>query len=116
MRATSFIFTIDLMLLKPYFHGTTSRSGAPFWLGMTRPYMPTARIASGCIASSRRRPSRYGQSSTLRFWPGICCSSTSVSNATYFASEVGAKRFSTSASGIPTHGITIDHASTQRSR
>jgi hypothetical protein len=29
--------TIDLMLLKPYFHGTTSRSGAPFWLGRTSP-------------------------------------------------------------------------------
>ena len=29
--------TIDLMPLKPYFHGTTSRSGAPFWLGSVRP-------------------------------------------------------------------------------
>jgi hypothetical protein len=24
---------MDLPLLKPYFHGTTSRTGAPFWLG-----------------------------------------------------------------------------------
>ena len=63
--STSAILTIDLMLLKPYFHGTTSRSGAPFWLGRSRPYMPVARIASGCIASSMRSPSRYGQSSTL---------------------------------------------------
>ena len=31
------IFTIDLMLLKPYFHGTTRRSGAPFWLGSVAP-------------------------------------------------------------------------------
>jgi hypothetical protein len=26
------ILTIDLMLLKPYFHGTTRRTGAPSWL------------------------------------------------------------------------------------
>ena len=29
MSATSVIFTIDLMPLKPYFHGVTSRTGAP---------------------------------------------------------------------------------------
>ena len=29
--------TIDLMLLKPYFHGTTRRIGAPFWFGSTSP-------------------------------------------------------------------------------
>jgi hypothetical protein len=29
--------TIDLMPLKPYFHGTTSRIGAPFWLGKVSP-------------------------------------------------------------------------------
>lgn len=54
---TRLIRTIDLMLLKPYFHGTTRRNGAPFWLGNSRPYMPTARIARGCIASSMRKPS-----------------------------------------------------------
>ena len=43
--------------LKPYFQGTTSRKGAPFWFGSTRPYIPTARIVRGCIASSRRSPS-----------------------------------------------------------
>ena len=35
--STSRMRTIDLMLLKPYFHGTTSRSGAPFWFGSTSP-------------------------------------------------------------------------------
>ena len=34
--ATRRMRTIDLMLLKPYFHGTTRRSGAPFWLGRSR--------------------------------------------------------------------------------
>ncbi len=29
--------TIDLMLMKPYFQGTTSRSGAPFWFGSGLP-------------------------------------------------------------------------------
>ena len=31
------IRTTDLIDLKPYFHGTTSRSGAPFWLGSSSP-------------------------------------------------------------------------------
>jgi hypothetical protein len=35
--STSEMRTIDLMPLKPYFHGTTSRSGAPFWFGSTFP-------------------------------------------------------------------------------
>ena len=35
--STSLIFTIDLMLLKPYFHGTTRRIGAPFWFGSVLP-------------------------------------------------------------------------------
>jgi hypothetical protein len=43
--------------LKPYFQGTTSRTGAPFWLGSTSPYMPKVSSVSGCIASSMRRPS-----------------------------------------------------------
>ena len=54
------ILTIDLMLLKPYLHGTTSLSGAPFWLGSSAPYNPTAISVSGCIASSMRNPSTYG--------------------------------------------------------
>jgi len=31
------ILTMDLMPLKPYFHGTTRRRGAPFWLGSVSP-------------------------------------------------------------------------------
>ena len=30
-------FTIDFALLKPYFHGRCTRSGAPFWFGSVRP-------------------------------------------------------------------------------
>ena len=58
MRSTNLISTIDLMLLKPYFHGTTSRSGAPFCCGSGLPYSPVASRVSGCMASSMRRPSR----------------------------------------------------------
>jgi len=39
-----------------------------------------------------------------------------VVKATYLAFEVGSKRRSTSASGTPFHGITIDQPSTQRRR
>ena len=37
MRSTKVIATIDLMPLKPYFHGTTSRSGAPSCCGSGLP-------------------------------------------------------------------------------
>ena len=47
--------------------------------------MPIASSVSGCIASSMRRPSTYGQSSTRERTPGICFGSASVMNATYFA-------------------------------
>jgi hypothetical protein len=83
------IFTSDLPLLKPYFHGATSRSGAPFWLGSTSPYMPKASRVSGCMASSRRRPSTYGPSSTLELNPGMVLGSASVTNSTYFALPSG---------------------------
>ena len=59
--STNRIFTMDLMLLKPYFHGTTRRSGAPFWLGSTSPYSPTHKIASGCMASSMRKSFNVGK-------------------------------------------------------
>ena len=72
--------------------------------------------ASGCIASSSRRPSTYGQSSTRRFWPGMRWGSNSVVKARYFARAVGSTRASRSRSGKPTHGITMDQASTQRIR
>ncbi len=75
--------------LKPYFHGTTSRTGAPFWFGSTSPYTPKVSSVSGCIASSMRRPSTYGQSSTLERTPGICALSASVTNSTNFALPVG---------------------------
>ena len=58
MPAVSVILTIDFTPLKPYFHGTTSRTGAPSWGGRSRPYRPVVRSVSGCIASSMRRPSR----------------------------------------------------------
>ena len=32
--------TTDLMLLKPYFQGTTRRIGAPFWFSSVLPYRP----------------------------------------------------------------------------
>ena len=37
MDSTKVIATIDLIPLKPYFHGTTSRSGAPFCCGSGLP-------------------------------------------------------------------------------
>ena len=49
-------------------------------------------------------------------WPGISAGRTRVSNATYLALPCGSTRFSTAASGMPTHGITIDQPSTQRMR
>src|SRR2546422_7663156 len=60
------IRTIDFALLKPYFQGTTTRIGAPFWFGRTWPYMPTVRSVNGWSASSSRSPSVYGQSSANR--------------------------------------------------
>ncbi len=42
--------------------------------------------------------------------------SAMVSNRTYFASELGSASLTSSASGKPIHGTTIDHASTQRWR
>jgi len=35
--STRLMCTIDLMPLNPYFHGTTRRSGAPFWFGSAFP-------------------------------------------------------------------------------
>src|SRR6478609_11853327 len=55
------IETIDFTFLKPYFHGDTTRSGAPFCLGIGLPYRPVAMKARSCIASSIARPSVCGQ-------------------------------------------------------
>ena len=75
--------------MKPYFHGTTSRTGAPFWFGSTSPYMPNASSVSGCMASSMRRPSTYGQSSTREPTKGMVLGSASEMNSTNFALPVG---------------------------
>ena len=109
---------MDLMPLKPYFHGTTSLTGAPFWLGRVSPYRPTASRVSGCMASSSRNPSTYGQArlSSPPVWPGISAGRTTDSNATERALPSGCACFSSDASAKPSHGMTIDHASTQRMR
>ena len=78
-----------LPLLKPYFHGTTMRTGAPFWLGNTSPYMPKASSASGFMASSSRRASTYGHSSTREPTPGMVFGSAWEMNSTYFALLAG---------------------------
>ena len=49
-------------------------------------------------------------------WSGICFGSSSVWNATYFAEPSGSTRFTKSASGKPSQGMTMLHASTQRIR
>ena len=59
-------------------HGTTNRIGAPSCGGRVSPYIPVARIVSGCIASSSLSPSTYGQSSTPVLWFGILAGSISV--------------------------------------
>src|SRR5262249_40423064 len=55
------MLTIALTFLKPYFHGATSRSGAPFCLWIGLPYRPVAMKARSLVASSIARPSVYGQ-------------------------------------------------------
>src|SRR6266403_1423665 len=75
--------------------------------------MPTVSSVSGCIASSSRRPSTYGQSSDEKpknpgFWAGNWFGSSRVVNSTNFACPVGSTRLSKDASGKPIHGITID--------
>ena len=77
------------MLLKPNFHGTCSRIGAPSCFGITSPYNPTPRMVSGCIASSIRSPSTYGHGSMRVLCPGICAGLNAVTNSTYFACDVG---------------------------
>src|SRR4051794_33580774 len=107
------------MPLNPYFHGTTSRNGAPFWFNSVSPYRPTASIASGCIASSSRNPSLYGHGSSrgkADRWPTISCGRYTLVNSTYLADEDGSNRLRQSPRENPSHGITIDQPSTQRIR
>jgi hypothetical protein len=49
--------TIDFTDLKPYFHGTARRSGAPFCFGAGLPYMPVTRKVSSFLASAIVSPS-----------------------------------------------------------
>src|SRR5207248_4576547 len=50
-------WTIDFTDLNPYFHGNTSRSGAPSCFGTGLPYMPVTRKASSFPASATVTPS-----------------------------------------------------------
>ena len=115
--STNRIFTIDLMPLKPYFHGTTSRSGAPFCVEQ--------RLAVQARGEHRQRMHRFVHPQRLHVrpvehaaWrmPGISCGRSTVVNSTNFAFDDGSKRLSRFASGKPSHGITIDQPSTQRMR
>ena len=61
----------------------------------------------------------YGQSSDEVEQPslaGSCSGSWSVVNSTYFAFDVGLESFHQVAKRKPTHGMTMDQASTQRRR
>src|SRR5262249_5159720 len=49
--------TIDLTDLNPYFHGSTSLSGAPSCFGTGLPYLPVAKKASSLPASATVSPS-----------------------------------------------------------
>ena len=49
-------------------------------------------------------------------WPRISDGRRRVLNSTYFASAVGLNLSSRVFTGKPIHGMTMDHASTQRSR
>src|SRR5262245_16840408 len=107
---------MDLMLLNPYFQGTTKRIGAPLWGGRGLPYNPVAKMARSFIASSRRNPSTYGQVYQELFCPGICFESFNVSKRTNLALAVGSTIFRRAHNGNPIQGMTIDHPSTHRSR
>src|SRR3569833_1022242 len=53
--------TIDFADLKPYFHGTARRNGAPCCLASGWPYAPVTKNASSFEASGIVSPSMYGQ-------------------------------------------------------
>ena len=103
------------MLLKPYFHGTTRRSGAPFCL---RQHFPVH-----AHAKQRQRMHRFVQAQTFDIGKlefahaaplSICFGSYRLWKATYFAFEVDSTCLIRALSGKPIHGTTIDHPSTQR--
>src|SRR5262245_17309879 len=84
--------TIDLMDLKPYFHGTASRSGAPFCFGSGLPYTPVARKANSFVASSIVSPSLYGHGYHAWRCPGAASGSKNVCISTYRAAASGRAR------------------------
>src|SRR5262249_24336229 len=49
--------TIDLIDLKPYFHGTARRNGAPICFATGLPYAPVTRNANSLVASATVSPS-----------------------------------------------------------
>src|ERR1700751_1223463 len=98
---------MDLADLKPYFQGTTMRTGAPSWLGNSSPYKPKVSRVSGCMASSMRSPSEYGQFKLISRKPGITLESSSERNCTYFALGRGSAQLISSESEYPAHGITM---------
>ena len=51
-------FDDALGALEAVLPGTTMRTGAPFWLGSSSPYMPKVRSVSGCMASSMHQAPR----------------------------------------------------------
>ena len=106
------------MPLKPYFHGTTSRSGAPFWFGSVLPYRPDGeqrqRVHRLVHAQRlRRTASRSTRALLARHLLGI---EQRRERDVLRVATVGSRRLISSPSGKPSHGITIDHASTQRMR
>src|SRR5678816_4492734 len=107
--------TIDLTDLKPYFHGTARRSGAPICFSAGLPYMPVTRKVSSLLASSTVSPSVYGHGYQTWRKPGASLS-WNVCITTYFADAVGFANSMSLLIGKPVHGIVIDHASTQRCR
>ena len=71
------IRTMDLMPLNPYFHGTTSRSGAPFWFGQH-----LAVEAHGERASADASPRRSaGPRRTATRAPGSACPASARGSA-----------------------------------
>src|ERR1044072_6108032 len=106
---------IDLTDLKPYFHGTARRSGAPICFNAGLPYMPVTRNVSSLLASSMVSPSVSGHGYQLWRKAGAELS-WNVCFTPYVAADVsfaGAIRWHI---WKPVHGIVIDHASTQRWR
>src|SRR5215216_2900250 len=105
----SSIRTMDLALLKPYFHGTTIRTGAPCCFSSGWPYIPVARNASSLVASASVRPSVYGHGSDRFDWRPASAGRWKVTKRTYRAEGSGSAARSRAARGNPVQGTTIAH-------